>query len=70
MRKILALLLTLALMLSVSFVPAAAAEEFESEFKFIKAFGFTPADKEVYADTAVTRIELAEIFYNIIVFVY
>lgn len=66
MKKTLAFILALTLMLSLAFVPASAAEEFEGDLSFIKAFGFTPADKEIYADTAITRIELAEIFYNII----
>ena len=62
MKKIISLLILLSLILTSAAMPAFASDN--GDLDFAKAFGLI--SEETAADTPLTRIELAEIFYNII----
>lgn len=68
MKKITALFLALVAVLTFAFIPVMAEEAVEGDLNFMKAMAFVDnsEDGEIYSDTLLTRIGLAEIFYNII----
>lgn len=66
MKKSIALLLSVLLMLSVFVAPTFAEEEVNADFAFMAAMGFVNAE-EVFPDSEVTRLELAQVFYNIMI---
>lgn len=66
MKKALAFTLVAAMLLTFMAVPTFAADDApHTDFEFAKAFDFV-TDAETAADTVITRIQLAEIFYNIV----
>lgn len=63
-KKVFSICLSLVLMLSLFMVPAMAEEGSHADLDFAKALGFVPENAQ--AEKVITRIELAEIFYNIV----